>query len=145
MLLYTSRFQRTLQRALRAAVAMHRADILCQLLAAHGERACANALSRFPGRVLADALSLLPGEERIRVRVRLSWPARRRLRHPGPCLAATPSWSGRWRRTPGWWPDSAAALRRAIATHLPHHVRPLSPDISPGLAMTRSIRPRSPR
>ncbi|WLA04900.1 MgtC/SapB family protein [Xanthomonas translucens] len=82
MLLYTSRFQRALHRALRAAVAMRRADILCQLLATHGVRAFAKVLSRFPGRVLADALSLLPSEDRIRVLVRLSRPARRRLRQP---------------------------------------------------------------
>jgi hypothetical protein len=124
MLLYTSRFQRALHRALRAAVAMHRADILCQLLAAHGVRACAKALSRFPGRVLADALSLLPGDERIR---------------PGPGGGAGLVGA------PGGWSHSAAALRRAIATHLPHDVLPLSPDICAGLAMIRSIRPRWPR
>lgn len=142
MLLYTSRFQRALHRALRAAVAMHRADILCQLLAAHGVRACARALSGFPPRVLADALSLLPGEDRLRVLLRLSRPARRRLRQPGPAMAAAPGW---WRRTLGGCSDAAAALRRAIATHLQHHARPLSPDISPGLAMTRPIRSRLPR
>ncbi|QNH15007.1 hypothetical protein HEP74_00120 [Xanthomonas sp. SS] len=142
MLLYTSRFQRALHRALRAAVAMHRADILCQLLAAHGVRAFGKALSGFPARVLADALSLLPGEDRIRVLVRLSRSARRRLRQPGPAMAAVPGWR---QRALGWWSDSAAALRRAIATHLPHHARSLSPDISAGIAMTHPLRHRSPR
>ncbi|WP_058196785.1 hypothetical protein [Xanthomonas translucens] len=142
MLLYTSRFQRALHRALRAAVAMHRADILCQLLAAHGVRAFAKALSRFPGRVLADALSLLPSEDRMRVLLRLSRPARRRLRQPVPAVAMLPGWR---QRTRGWWSASAAALRRAFATHLQHHVRSMSPDISPGIAMTHPIRHRSPR
>ncbi|WP_369978163.1 hypothetical protein [Xanthomonas bundabergensis] len=142
MLFYTSRFQRALHRALRAAVAMHRADILCQLLAAHGVRACAKALSNFPGRVLADALSLLPGDDRIRVLVRLSRPARRRLRQPGPVAATVP---GRWQTLLGWCSGATAMLRRMLATNLPHHAKTLSPDIRAGLAMTHSIRHRSPR
>ncbi|KLD79249.1 hypothetical protein FZ025_07645 [Xanthomonas hyacinthi] len=143
MLLYTSRFQRALQRALRAAVTAHRADILCHLLAAHGVRACAKALSHFPGRVLADALSLLPGEDRIRVLLRLSRSARRRLQRPGTGAPTAPGW---WRKALGRWGGfDTALLRRALATQLQHHVRPLPPDPSPGIAMPRPLRPRSPR
>lgn len=141
-MLYTSRFQRALQRALRAAVATHRADILCRLLAAHGVRAFAKAVSGFPARVLADALSLLPGEDRIRVLVRLSRPARRRLRQPGPAVAMLQGWR---QRTLDWCSNPVAALRRAIATYLQHHARSLSPDITAGIAMPHPIRHRSPR
>lgn len=142
MLLYTSRFQRALQRALRAAVAMHRADILCRLLAAHGVRAFAKAVSAFPARVLADALSLLPGEDRIRVLVRLSRAARRRLHRPRPAVAMLPGWR---QRALGWWSDPAAALRRAIATLVPHHARFLASAISADIAMSHPIRHRTPR
>lgn len=56
-----------LRRALLAAAAAHRADVVRHLLANHGARALASALSSGSGRVIADVLSMLPPTERERV------------------------------------------------------------------------------
>ncbi|CBA17637.1 hypothetical protein [Xanthomonas albilineans] len=101
------RLQRRLQRALRAAVAMHRAEALRYLLAAHGARAFAKAVSAQSPRVLADALSLLPVDDRIRVRARLSHAAQRRL-HAAGMPAST---LNRSHAVLAWWLD-ASLLRR---------------------------------
>jgi hypothetical protein len=60
-----------LRRALRAAIAAHRPQVLRHLVASHGERAVAAALAGGSGRVIADALSMLPPAERERVSGRL--------------------------------------------------------------------------
>ncbi|WP_031340011.1 hypothetical protein [Xanthomonas maliensis] len=92
MLFFLSfRMQRCLQRALRAAVAMHRAEALRHLLATHGARAFAKALSAQSPRVMADALSLLPATDRIRVRVRMPHAAQRRL-HAADGTATASGW-----------------------------------------------------
>lgn len=52
-----------LLRAIRAAIAAHRPLGLRALLESHGETAFAAALSQFSGRVIADALSMLPRQE----------------------------------------------------------------------------------
>ncbi|WP_045729265.1 hypothetical protein [Xanthomonas sp. GPE 39] len=101
------RLQRGLQRALRAAVAMRRTEALRYLLAAHGPRAFAKAMSAQSARVLADALSLLPLDDRIRVRARLSHAAQRRLHAIG-VSTVTSKWS---HAALAWWP-CASLLRR---------------------------------
>ncbi|CAM4199084.1 hypothetical protein [Bordetella muralis] len=68
------------QRALRAAVASHRPAALHALLVSHGERAFARALSDLSGRVIADALSMLPARDHAAVSCHLSRAARRRWR-----------------------------------------------------------------
>ncbi|MBO9883902.1 hypothetical protein [Xanthomonas sp. D-109] len=100
--LFSSRFrlQRCLQRALRAAVAMRRTEALRHLLAAHGARAFALALSAQSPRVMADALSLLSVADRIRVRARLPHAAQRRLHEAGASVPAA-----HWRHAAlAWWP-----------------------------------------
>ena len=70
--------QRTaLARALKAAVAVHRPSVLIDLLANHGDAAFASASSRLSQRALADALSMLPPETRVRVFGRLTRSSRR--------------------------------------------------------------------
>lgn len=94
------RLQRGLQRALRAAVAMRRTEALRHLLAAHGARAFALALAAQSPRVMADALSLLPVADRIRVRARLPHAAQRRLHEAG---ASAPA--AHWLHAAlAWWP-----------------------------------------
>lgn len=66
-----------LSRALKAAVAAHRPSVLLDLLASHGDAAFASASSRMSTRALADALSMLPPEARVRVFGRLSRSGRR--------------------------------------------------------------------
>ncbi|MCL7714983.1 hypothetical protein [Stenotrophomonas mori] len=68
-----------LQRALRAAVAAHRPAALRALLHARGERAFARALGDLSGRVVADALSMLPAAARGGVLRHLPRAARKRL------------------------------------------------------------------
>lgn len=72
-----------LQRAVRAAVAAHRATALRELLAHHGEKAFAHALGDLSGRVIADALSMLPEPERSRVLQHLPREARARYQDVG--------------------------------------------------------------
>ena len=60
-----------LSRALKAAVAAHRPSLLLGLLASHGDAAFASASSRMSARALADVLSMLPAETRLRVLGRL--------------------------------------------------------------------------
>lgn len=64
MLFRSTRSRDTLQRALHAAVATRRPLVLRHMLATHGEAAFAAALSSSPVRVIADALSLLPADNR---------------------------------------------------------------------------------
>jgi hypothetical protein len=74
------RFRRdkdALQRALRAAVAAHRCDVLRDLLARQDEIRFAGALSGLSARVIADAISMLSADERIRVARRLPAALRR--------------------------------------------------------------------
>jgi len=66
-------------RAVRAAVANHRPASLRSLLASHGDRAFARALGDLSGRVIADALSMLPVPERANVLSHLPRAARTRL------------------------------------------------------------------
>lgn len=68
-----------LLRALRAAVAAHRPAALRSLVHARGERAFARALGELSGRVIADALSMLPAPERAGVLQHLPRAARKRL------------------------------------------------------------------
>lgn len=63
MLFRLIRTRDTLQRAIKAALAAHRPAILRELLANHGETAFAVGLSESSGRVVADALSMLPQPE----------------------------------------------------------------------------------
>lgn len=79
MLFRSTRFHAALQRALRAAVASHRSAVLCELLAVHGQRACALALADLSARVMADALSMLPADQRAGVLRHLPRDARNRL------------------------------------------------------------------
>jgi hypothetical protein len=83
MLFVFFRSRDTLRRALRDAVATHRAALLRELCAQHGERAFAAALSGASGRVIADVLSMLGAAERARVHTRLSRRARRLLAAAG--------------------------------------------------------------
>lgn len=73
-----ARSQSTLQHALRAAIARHQANHLRELLHQHGAQAYAGALSPLPGPVIADALSILQEQDRIRVQRLLTADARRR-------------------------------------------------------------------
>jgi hypothetical protein len=57
----------TLLRALLAAVASHRADLLRRLVDEQGERCVAGALSRCSARVLDDALSMMQRDRRAAV------------------------------------------------------------------------------
>lgn len=72
-----------LQRAVRAAVAAHRAATLRQLLTDHGDKAFAQALGDLSGRVIADALSMLPEPGRSRVLQYLPREARARYQDVG--------------------------------------------------------------
>lgn len=63
MLFRLIRSRDTLQRAIKAALAVHRPTILRELLANHGETAFAAALTESSGRVVADALSMLAQQE----------------------------------------------------------------------------------
>ncbi|MDM0087426.1 MULTISPECIES: hypothetical protein [unclassified Variovorax] len=83
MLFRTPRFHDALQRALRAAIASHRSAVLCELLAVHGQRACALALADLSTRVIADALSMLSVTERAGVLRHLPRDARARLAAAG--------------------------------------------------------------
>jgi hypothetical protein len=67
-----------LQQALHDALARRRPQALGGLLSSHGCRRVAACLSREPGPVIADALSLLPPAQRRAVFVRLGRAARRR-------------------------------------------------------------------
>lgn len=80
MLFLSNRPRDTLQRALRAAVAAHRATFVRELLARHGERALARALNDLSGRVMADTLSMLPEPERTQVLRHLCRTAQARYR-----------------------------------------------------------------
>jgi len=62
-MLFFTRTRDALPRALRAAIAAHRPLVLRDLLESHGEAAFAAALSQCSGRVIADALSLLPRQQ----------------------------------------------------------------------------------
>ena len=64
-------------RALKAAVAAHRPPVLPGLLASHGDAAFASASSRMSAHALADVLSMLPAETRIRVLGRVPRSSRR--------------------------------------------------------------------
>ena len=86
------------QRALRAAVAVHRPATLRALLASHGERAFASALADLSGRVIADALSMLAAPDRASVLNQLPRAARQRLRdvegaHAWACTRPAAPWS----------------------------------------------------
>ena len=83
MLFRSTRFHDALQRALRAAIASHRSAVLCELLAVHGQRACALALAELSPRVIADALSMLSVSERAGVLRYLPRDARARLSAAG--------------------------------------------------------------
>lgn len=83
MLFLSSRPRDTLQRALRAAVAAHRATFVRELLASHGEKALARALNDLSGRVIADTLSMLPEPERTQVLRHLRRAAYARYREAG--------------------------------------------------------------
>jgi hypothetical protein len=61
-----------LARALRAAVAAHRPDLVRTLYARHGHAAFAGALRTERPRIAEDALSMLPAATRATVRRRLS-------------------------------------------------------------------------
>ena len=78
-----ARSRDTLQRALQAAVAAHRAVLVRELFASHGASAFAAALSTHSGRVMADALSMLPAPERAGVLKYLDKAARARLLQDG--------------------------------------------------------------
>lgn len=80
MLFRTPRPTDAFQRALRAAVTFHRPAALCALRASHGDKMLALALSNLSGRVMADALSMLPEASREGVRRHLTRTARQRLR-----------------------------------------------------------------
>jgi len=73
----------SLQRALRAAVAGHRVDLVRWLLDEHGARLFAQALVPCSSRVMADALSLLPEPARAEVGRHLPQEARQRLTQAG--------------------------------------------------------------
>jgi len=73
----------SLRRTLRAAVAAHRPALLRELHASHGEAAFAAALADCSGRVIADALSMLPSTERGAVLLRLSKDALARYQRAG--------------------------------------------------------------
>jgi hypothetical protein len=73
----------TLHRAMESAVAGHRPQVLRELLGSHGESAFAAALSLCTGRVMADALSMLPADGRWLVFRRLPKPARERCARAG--------------------------------------------------------------
>ncbi|MFC4623373.1 hypothetical protein ACFO3A_14335 [Comamonas nitrativorans] len=95
MLFRTPRPTDAFQRALRAAVTGHRPAALCALRASHGDRMFALALSDLSGRVMADALSMLPVSSREGVRRHLTRTARRRLRqfdNAGTGVAPRQSW-----------------------------------------------------
>jgi hypothetical protein len=79
-MLFFTRTHDALQRALRAAIAAHRPLVLRELLASHGETAFAAALSPCTGRVIADALSMLPRQESDGVLRQLSGDAQARQR-----------------------------------------------------------------
>lgn len=79
MLFCTPRPTDAFQRALRAAVTAHRPAALCALRASHGDKMFALALSDLSGRVIADALSMLPVSSREGVRRHLTRTARLRL------------------------------------------------------------------
>lgn len=83
------------QHALRAAVASQRPGALHALLAIHGDRARARALSDLCGRAIADALAMLPAPDRTAVLRRLPRPAQRHLREAEgqPAHAPLPTWS----------------------------------------------------
>ena len=79
-MLFFTRTRDALPRALRAAIAAHRPLVLRDLLESHGATAFAAALSQCSGRVIADALSLLPRQESADVFGHLSNDAQARLR-----------------------------------------------------------------
>jgi len=83
MLLHFIRRRDTLQRALQAAVASHRAPLLRALYARHGDSAFAAALAAAPGRVIADALSMLAPADRVRVQRKLPRIAQHRCEEAG--------------------------------------------------------------
>jgi len=72
-------FTPTPARALRAAIAAHHPQRLRELLDQHGERVFARALSGLSGRRMADALSMLPLAQQLRVRRHLTPSAQARL------------------------------------------------------------------
>lgn len=80
MLFRHARPNDAVQRALRAAVAFHRPVALRALLASHGERVFARALSDLSSHVIVDTLSMLSAQDHAQVWRRLSRAARRRLR-----------------------------------------------------------------
>ncbi len=91
---------------LRDALARRRPQALCGLLQSHGRGAVAACLSREPGAVIADALSMLPADQRRAVFLRLSRPARERAERIGGRAfdAFRPSVpAGAWRRARAWW------------------------------------------
>jgi hypothetical protein len=81
-LAFSSRTDRAaaLRRAVRAAVAAHRPQVVRALLDSQGPRAFADALSGCSGRVAADVLTMLPIAQRACVVQRL--PRNFRLMHP---------------------------------------------------------------
>ncbi|GEM_PF-6776932 len=107
-----------LTRALHEALARRRPQALCGLLDRHGCRRVAACLSREPGAVIADALSLLPAGQRRAVFVRLGRAARRRAERIGgrafeafhaEGVAGTAAPAGVWRRA---WARVARCCRR---------------------------------
>ncbi|AVS64805.1 hypothetical protein C8245_03050 [Paracidovorax avenae] len=92
--------------ALRDALARRRPQALCGLLQSHGRGAVAACLSREPGAVIADALSMLPADQRRAVFLRLSRSARERAERIGGRAfdAFGPSVpAGAWHRARAWW------------------------------------------
>lgn len=77
-MLFFTRTRDALPRALRAAIAAHRPLVLRDLLESRGETAFAAALSQCSGRVIADALSLLPRQHSAGVLSHLSADAQAR-------------------------------------------------------------------
>lgn len=80
MLFKSRHYHQVLQLALEAAIATHRTDTLRGLVATHGSRACARALSKLPLHTIADALSTVAPEARHALARQLPWAARQALR-----------------------------------------------------------------
>lgn len=79
MLFHHTRYHYAFQRALKAAIAAHRAAALRALLASHDDSQFARALAELSGRAMADALSMLSESERLGVFYHLPRSARKRL------------------------------------------------------------------
>ena len=95
MLFFHSRSLPLLQRVIRAAVVSRSPSALSAFLASHGDKPFAQALSGLSGPVIAEALSLLAAQHRVRLLPQLSRVARNRLQHLdrgyGPAASRTAS------------------------------------------------------